>query len=88
MIKKIIEHIKGSKEREEKKEYEKGYSYAAAELLSKRKNVEDLQTIVDCSEHFMDYRQFDYGISQAIRDYNKLLCETSSCPYFGGNYYG
>ena len=59
-------YLKNRKEKQEKKEFNNGFNWAAGELL-KGKPVSHPLSCVECAIHFCDYSKFDEGIEEAVR---------------------
>lgn len=62
-------YLSKRKLKREKELYNKGFDYAAGELLRQAPTedvIQELQSHVDCAVHFDDYDEFDHGIDDAI----------------------
>lgn len=60
-------------ERKKRAEHERGYAYAAGELLhSDGAAQERLEYEVDASYHYSNTTEFDHGITHALNDWRKL----------------
>ena len=72
MITHILTFIEERKAAAEKRNFERGYDWAAGMLL-RGATEEEIQTLIECSEVFDSYNGFDEGAEQAIKDFDKRL---------------
>ena len=54
--------------------YSKGYCWAAGQLIS-GDNIDNIQSMVNCSKAFGDYNEFDQGLEEAIMNFQTLKGE-------------
>lgn len=66
MWKTILSWKKEVKERRNQKAYEDGWCWAMKRFYLEKQCIENIQSFVDCSNHFNDWGEFDSGIEDAL----------------------